>query len=90
MTPELASRLFPISLSLLIEGWVRMEANRPFPLASRIVGREAAISRGPVWAVVVALRNVCKPTVARGDKGRRCVMRGTICLPEWLLPLVNC
>lgn len=90
MTPELASRLFPISLSLLIEGWVRMEANRPFPLASRIVGREAAISRGPVWAVVVALRNVCKPTVARGDKDRRCVMRGTICLPEWLLPLVNC
>lgn len=38
------------------------------PLASLIASRETAISLGPVSAVVVALCNACKPTVAWGDK----------------------
>lgn len=48
---------------------MRIQANRPGrTFASLIASRETAISLRPVSAVVVALCNACKPTVAQGDK----------------------
>lgn len=47
------------------------------------VGAELeAISHRPFWAVVVTPCNAYKLTVARGDKGPRCVMRAVGCLPD--------
>lgn len=48
-----------------------------------------SISHRPFWAVVVTPCNVYKPTVARGDKGPRCVMRAVGCLPDGSGPWVT-
>lgn len=51
---------------------------------------QEAISHRPFWAVVVTPCNVCKPTVARGDKGPPLCNEGRGLFARWIWPLGNC